>query len=101
LCTSFSSLASFPLNNNANPIAQLSYDQLQDFVLTRVKDYSIATIDNETLEASKGNANAFIFGGGLDFITKKNTELGYMYQRLGSDGFHSVKLGVKLFDKNK
>ena len=31
-----------------------------DFVLTRVKDYSIATIDNETLEASKGNANAFM-----------------------------------------
>jgi len=34
--------------------------QLKDFVLTRVKDYSIATIDNETLEASKGNANAFM-----------------------------------------
>ena len=30
------------------------------FTLTRVKDYSIATIDNETLEASKGNANAFM-----------------------------------------
>jgi hypothetical protein len=34
--------------------------QLDDFLLTRVKDYSIATIDNETLEASKGNANAFM-----------------------------------------
>ena len=33
---------------------------ITDFVLTRVKDYSIATIDNETLEASKGNANAFM-----------------------------------------
>lgn len=31
-----------------------------DFVLTRVKDYAIATIDNETLEASKGDANAFM-----------------------------------------
>ncbi len=31
-----------------------------DFVLTRVKDYAVATIDNETLEASKGNANAFM-----------------------------------------
>lgn len=30
------------------------------FLLTRVKDYSIATIDNETLEASKGNVNAFM-----------------------------------------
>ena len=34
--------------------------RLEDFVLTRVKDYSIATIDNETLEASKGSANAFL-----------------------------------------
>jgi len=33
---------------------------VQDFILTRVKDYSLATIDNETLEASKGDANAFM-----------------------------------------
>jgi len=33
---------------------------IQDFVLTRTKDYSVATIDNETLEASKGNSNAFM-----------------------------------------
>ena len=33
---------------------------ISDFVLTRVKDYSIATIDNETLEASKGDSNAFM-----------------------------------------
>jgi hypothetical protein len=30
------------------------------FLLTRTKNYCIAYIDNETLEASKGNANAFI-----------------------------------------
>ena len=46
-----------------------------------------------------GNANSFLFGGGLDYITKKNTELGYMYQRFGTDGFHSFKLGVKIFNK--
>lgn len=40
--------------------AGVSTSKLEDFVLTRVKDYSIATIDNETLEASKGNANAFM-----------------------------------------
>jgi len=34
--------------------------QLKDFVLTRARDYSLASIDNETLEASKGNANAFL-----------------------------------------
>ena len=33
---------------------------LKDFVLTRVSDYSIATIDGETMEASKGDANAFM-----------------------------------------
>lgn len=30
------------------------------FLLTRVKDYSFGQIDNETLEASKGDANAFM-----------------------------------------
>jgi len=32
----------------------------KDFVLTRVHDYALASIDNETLEASKGNANMFV-----------------------------------------
>lgn len=31
-----------------------------DWTITRAKDYSICTIDNETLEASKGDANAFL-----------------------------------------
>lgn len=39
---------------------QVTSSKLDDFLLTRVKDYSIATIDNETLEASKGDANAFM-----------------------------------------
>jgi len=34
--------------------------KLEDFVLTRDKDYSLASIDNETMEASKGDANAFL-----------------------------------------
>jgi len=46
--------------SNAQARGAVTSSQLQDFVLTRVKDYSIATIDNETLEASKGNANAFM-----------------------------------------
>lgn len=32
----------------------------KDFVLTRVSDYALASIQNETLEASQGNANAFV-----------------------------------------
>lgn len=40
--------------------ANKTNSQLKDFVLTRAKDYSLASIDNETLEASKGDANAFL-----------------------------------------
>jgi hypothetical protein len=43
-----------------------------------------------------GNANSFLFGGGIDYITKKNTEFGYIYQRFGGENFHSFKLGIKL-----
>ncbi len=40
--------------------ANTSSSLLKDFTLTRAHDYSFAAIDNETLEASKGNANAFM-----------------------------------------
>jgi hypothetical protein len=43
-----------------------------------------------------GNTSTFIFGGGIDYITKKNTELGYMYQRYGDINIHSIKLGAKI-----
>ena len=46
--------------SNAQTRGASTSSLITDFVLTRVKDYSIATIDNETLEASKGNANAFM-----------------------------------------
>ncbi len=44
----------------AQSLGASSSSAIDDFVLTRVKDYAVATIDNETLEASKGNANAFM-----------------------------------------
>lgn len=34
--------------------------KIEDFLLTRVKDYCVATIDSETIEASKGDPNAFM-----------------------------------------
>lgn len=37
-----------------------SGSKITDFVLTRVKDYGIATIDNETMLASEGDPNAFV-----------------------------------------
>jgi len=46
-----------------------------------------------------GNANSFLFGGGIDLITKKSTMIGYQYQRFGPDNIHSVKVGIKLFNK--
>ena len=46
--------------SNAKTRGAATSSKITDFVLTRVKDYSIATIDNETLEASKGNQNAFM-----------------------------------------
>jgi hypothetical protein len=43
-----------------------------------------------------GNQNSFLFGGGLDFVTKKGTQIGYQYQRFGAENFHSVKFGAKI-----
>jgi hypothetical protein len=43
-----------------------------------------------------GNKNMFLPGAGIDFITKKNTVIGGVYQRYGSDNVFSVKLGIKL-----
>lgn len=48
-----------------------------------------------------GNKDTFLFGAGADLITKKETELGYMYQRYGNEGFHSIKIGTKLRFKRK
>lgn len=40
--------------------ANKTSSKITDFVLTRNHDYSLASIDNETLEASEGNNNAFM-----------------------------------------
>jgi len=62
--------------SNAQTRGAATNSELVDFVLTRVKDYSIATIDNETLEASKGNKNAFMeaatteIDGAIDVLSR-------------------------------
>jgi hypothetical protein len=43
-----------------------------------------------------GNKSAFLFGGGLNLITKKETLIGYQYQRFGNENFHSVLFGAKI-----
>lgn len=45
---------------NAQTRAQDTSSQFKAFNLTRVHDYSIATIDNETMLASKGDPNSFL-----------------------------------------
>ena len=40
--------------------ANKTNSQYKAFLLTRSRDYSLASIDNETIEASKGNSNAFL-----------------------------------------
>lgn len=50
--------------------------QYKAFLLTRAKDYSLASIDNETIEASKGNSNAFMeaatseIDGAIEAVTR-------------------------------
>lgn len=50
----------------ANAQSNKTNSQIKDFVLTRAKDYSLASIDNETIEASKGDANAFLEAATLE-----------------------------------
>lgn len=79
---------------NAQTRGAATNSLITDFVLTRVRDYSIATIDNETLEASKGNANAFMeaatteIDGAINSLTRSlatamyRTSAGYIGQVL-------------------
>ena len=45
---------------DANSPAVQTAGNYEDYVLTRTRNYAVATIDNETLEASVGRANAFM-----------------------------------------
>lgn len=41
--------------------------KVEDFVLTRVKDYAMAHVDGETMDASQGDANAFMDAAAEEF----------------------------------
>jgi hypothetical protein len=52
-----------PMGRSANfttAQSNVTGGNIKAFLLTRIKDYAIAQIENEVLEASKGNANAFL-----------------------------------------
>lgn len=63
---------------------------IEQFTLTRVKDYSVATIDNETLEASKGNANAFMEAATTEIDGAINALKRSLAIALYRDGFGSI-----------
>lgn len=46
--------------NFTNAVGGTTESQVEAFTLTRVKNYSLAFIDGETLDASKGDKNAFM-----------------------------------------
>lgn len=48
-----------------------------------------------------GNANSFLPGAGLDWITKKGTVIGGIYQRYGKENIYSFKLGIPIRLKKK
>lgn len=71
------------IGNPQNRSATFSYANAADtssllraFLLTRVKNYSLATIDNETMLASEGDSNAFLraatveINGALDSLAR-------------------------------
>jgi len=62
------------------------------------KPYPVKTPKNGLFAygVAGGNKSAFLFGAGLDFITKKETLIGYEYQRFGNENFHSIKFGGEI-----
>jgi hypothetical protein len=44
-----------------------SYTRGVKFIITRVSDYAIVTVDNQTMEASQGNAGAFLQAASVEF----------------------------------
>ncbi|MBV6514141.1 MAG: hypothetical protein FMNOHCHN_03731 [Ignavibacteriaceae bacterium] len=73
--------------------------KLKDFVLTRDHDYSLASIDNETLEASKGNANAFMEAATVEIdgaIQSATRSLAVALYRSGSGSIGQIDASTNL-----
>lgn len=70
--------------------------QIVDFVLTRSTDYSLASISNEVMEASKGNANAFMEAATTEIdgaIQAATRSLAIALYRNGSGSIGQVSAG--------
>lgn len=82
--------------------------KLKDFVLTRDQDYALASIDNETLEASQGDSNAFMEAATTEIdgaVNSASRSLAISMYRSGSGsigqslaGYTSTSLTLKNVD---
>lgn len=63
---------------------------VEQFTLTRAKDYAIADIDNETLEASKGDSNAFMEAATTEIDGAINNLSRSIAIKMYGDGFGSI-----------
>jgi hypothetical protein len=61
--------------------------KIEDFLLTRIKDYCVATIDSETMEASKGDPNAFMEAA----TAQIDGAIGMLTRALARDIFHMTE----------
>jgi len=75
---------------NAQARGAATASLVESFTLTRAKDYSIANIDNETLEASKGNANAFMEAATTEIDGAINSLSRSIAIKMYGDGFGSI-----------
>ena len=64
--------------------------RLRDFVLTRDKDYSLASIDNETAEASENDAGAFLKALTVEIDGAFQSATNSMAHSLFNDGSGSI-----------
>lgn len=69
---------------------QVTSSKLDDFLLTRVHNYSIATIDNETLKASEGDANAFLEAATVEIDGAINSLTRDLAIGMYRDGYGSI-----------
>lgn len=75
---------------NAQARGQATSSLITQFTLTRVKDYSLANIDNETLEASKGNQNAMMEAATTEIDGAINALSRSIAIKMYGDGFGSI-----------
>ena len=64
--------------------------RFEDYVLTRVKDYCLASIDKETLEASVGNPNAFMEAAATEIDSAINSCTRSLATALYRDGTGTI-----------